>query len=303
MSRTYNDLSINDLSKLFGAAPTDNFSEDFLMARVRYDGANDYLKFPCRLNAYCAFFCIKGSFLVDINVTTYKVTENTMIVYTPGNIVKLHISGQHDLDDLDFIIVAVSGEFLQGIRLDISSLFDESINVLNSPCITIGEVERKILYDYYLLASDLYLLDNAGVKEAMRSIVTSLFSIVGGMRKNEIDTKYGERHPGQDHAKYLFNQFMMLVTKYYHTEKEVGFYADKLCITPKYLSRLVKEVSGKSAPQWINSFITLEAKNLLKYSEMSGKEIAARLNFAGVPSFYKFFKAQTGMTPGEYKSI
>ena len=89
----------------------------------------------------------------------------------------------------------------------------------------------------------------------------------------------------------------------YHTKyRNVGFYADKLCLTPKYLSKLIKTATGRSAPEWIDSYVILEAKNLLKYSGTTIKEIVFKLNFPNQSVFYKFFKARTGMTPTEYRN-
>jgi AraC-like DNA-binding protein len=82
----------------------------------------------------------------------------------------------------------------------------------------------------------------------------------------------------------------------------MAFYADKMCLTPKYLSKLVKEASGRSAPDWVDSFVILEAKNLLKYTDLAIKEIVFRLHFPNQSVFYKFFKAHTGMTPSEYRN-
>jgi AraC-like DNA-binding protein len=82
----------------------------------------------------------------------------------------------------------------------------------------------------------------------------------------------------------------------------MAFYADKLCLTPKYLSKLIKQASGKSAPEWIDNFVILEAKNLLKYTNLAIKEIVFQLHFPNQSVFYKFFKAHTGMTPSEYRN-
>lgn len=82
----------------------------------------------------------------------------------------------------------------------------------------------------------------------------------------------------------------------------MAFYADQLCLSPKYLSKLIKEVSGKSAPEWINAYVMLEAKHLLKYTDISIKEIVFKLNFSNQTVLYKYFKAHTGMTPTEYRN-
>ena len=100
----------------------------------------------------------------------------------------------------------------------------------------------------------------------------------------------------------VFDQFIKLVSQNYTVHRNVGFYADKLCLTPKYLSKLIRDTSGRSAPDWIDSYVVLEAKNLLKYSNATIKEIVYTLNFPNQSVFYKFFKARTGMTPTEYRN-
>lgn len=101
--------------------------------------------------------------------------------------------------------------------------------------------------------------------------------------------------------KIIFEQFMTLLNDHHQTERSVGFYADKLCVTPKYLSKLIKETSAKSAAEWIDQYVILEAQTLLKYSDMTIKEIADYLNFVSQSFFCKYFKHQTGITPGDYK--
>ena len=73
-------------------------------------------------------------------------------------------------------------------------------------------------------------------------------------------------------------------------------------MTPKYLSRVVREVTGRSAPEWIDAYVILEAKNQLKHSNISIKEIVSNLNFPNQSVFYKFFKMRTDMTPSEYRN-
>ena len=102
-------------------------------------------------------------------------------------------------------------------------------------------------------------------------------------------------------TRMLVDGFIKLVSEYHTSHRNVGFYADKLCLTPKYLSRVVRDVTGRSAPEWIDAFVILEAKNLLKYSGLAIKEIVYKLSFPNQSVFYKFFKSRTGMTPSEYR--
>jgi AraC-like DNA-binding protein len=81
------------------------------------------------------------------------------------------------------------------------------------------------------------------------------------------------------------------------------FYADKMHLSPKYLSAVVKKVSGQTPSNWIDGLVIMEAKNLLKYSEMNIQEIAYQMNFPNQSFFGKYFKQRTGMTPSTYRDI
>ncbi len=81
----------------------------------------------------------------------------------------------------------------------------------------------------------------------------------------------------------------------------MGFYAAQLNLTPKYLSTLIRQTSGRTASEWIDDYVILEAKNLLKYSTMSVQEIAYSLNFPNQSFFGKYFKNHTGQTPSGYR--
>ena len=114
--------------------------------------------------------------------------------------------------------------------------------------------------------------------------------IVGGLiaatiyKVGDILTHYIKEHPELENpmhnrAEEYFKQFTELLGEHYTRERSVGYYARQLCITPKYLTTLIKRISGKSVSEWIDSYVILEAKTLLKYSNMSVQEIAYYLNF------------------------
>jgi YesN/AraC family two-component response regulator len=99
----------------------------------------------------------------------------------------------------------------------------------------------------------------------------------------------------------VVERFIELVQEHYRKERLIGFYADKLCITPKYLSKLVKEHTGRSAGEWIESHTILEARALLHSSDMTIQQIAASLNFPNQSFFGKYFKRATGLSPKQYR--
>ncbi|MBQ8060703.1 MAG: AraC family transcriptional regulator [Bacteroidales bacterium] len=137
---------------------------------------------------------------------------------------------------------------------------------------------------------------------ALGALFSSLFYALSGIFEKEASSVKESLTPSQVRTKTLFDSFLTLVSEYHTSERGMAFYASRLGLTPKYLSRLVKQYSGRSAPDWIDSFVILEAKNLLRYSGYSIKEIVFKLNFLNPSVFYKYFKAHTGMTPSEYRN-
>ena len=99
----------------------------------------------------------------------------------------------------------------------------------------------------------------------------------------------------------LANKFFGLIMKHFKENKDVAFYADKLCITSKYLTMVIKETSGKSAKDWIVEYVILEIKTLLKNTNMNIQEIAIRTNFANQASLGRFFRKHTGMSLSQYR--
>ena len=101
----------------------------------------------------------------------------------------------------------------------------------------------------------------------------------------------------------VFESFLKTVATHYKQQRSVTFYADKLYLTPKYLSCVIKEISGKSAGEWIDEQVILAAKALLKSSNMTIQEISVELNFANQSFFGKYFKQHTGISPKAYRKI
>ena len=105
----------------------------------------------------------------------------------------------------------------------------------------------------------------------------------------------------QTHQEEIFQRFISLVNAYSKKERNVSFYADKLCLTPRYLNTIIRQTSQQTVMDWINQSIILEAKVLLKHSNLLVYQISDELNFPNPSFFSKFFKRMTGMTPHEYQ--
>lgn len=103
-------------------------------------------------------------------------------------------------------------------------------------------------------------------------------------------------------AETLADTFFALLHRHYMTERSLAFYADRLCITTKYLSKVIRRTTGRTVYYWIEEFVAKEAKRLLRSTDATMTEIAERLNFPNSSFFAKFFRRHTGSSPIEYRN-
>ena len=105
---------------------------------------------------------------------------------------------------------------------------------------------------------------------------------------------------GDVYKRQIYDSFIKEIQKNYTKERSISYYADLLCITPKYLSQVVRKVSGRFAGDWINDFVILEAKALLKSRKYTIQQVADMLNFANQSFFGKYFSEK--ILPNSKKS-
>ncbi len=122
----------------------------------------------------------------------------------------------------------------------------------------------------------------------------------------ELYVAYCEAPQGQKsyiftHKEQIVFKFSLLIAEYYTTAREVAFYADKLCITPKYLTLIATQVTGRSARQCIGDFVVMEMKALLRNANIDIKELVKELGFRNQSALSRYFRRQTGMSPSEYR--
>ena len=299
----YRELTIRELKHKFPVSlVTDELSDDIFIAELSYASEMEILKHPCRFDGYLAFFCYEGHFDIEVNLRTFQVRENSLFLYTPGNIVRVSDISSEEKKEVKFLIIAVSKTLMEMTHFDFVKLYDESLRLLETPCVVIGDEPKGICKKYLDLAKDICVMDLPNKRDAVSSLISSIFYLMGALwvdRLSEMKQKAEEVRSVR--SKVILEDFLALVRDNHSRERCLSFYADKLYLTPKYLSKLIKSASGKSAHEWIDSFVILEAKNLLKYSGMSIKSIVWELNFPNQTTFYRFFKTQTGMTPSEYR--
>ncbi len=182
------EISLQDLRKMLPSRTGDDLSDDFLIAEARYSEVRsmlDILQHPCRLNGYMGLFCIKGKLEVEINLKTYHIGDNSVIINIPGNIARVFKTDEIQ-EDTHFVLVAVSSDFLSSSRMDYARLFDESISILDNPCFVMSESEKGIFMKYLDLAYNLLGLGSPNMKHSLRGIVSSCLYFAGAIWQEKL---------------------------------------------------------------------------------------------------------------------
>ena len=292
-------LGISQMKELFPDMSEIALGNDFFLGDVRFGQFGNELTEPFKSNGYVAIICLSGGMDIEVNLKSFHITQYMAFIYIPGNILQIkNVAGEGE-----YIVMALSAEYIATLHLDLKSLFNDSMAILSAPCFKMTEEELKLCSGYAMLAGQLLTMDAVrDRREALGALITSVYYALGYTWKAKIEE--ARRSGGFSNStrdKAIFDEFSFLVHEHHLSERSLSFYADKMHITPKYLSRVVKQVSGRTAPEWIDSFVMLEAKNLLRHSDLSIKEIMAQLHFSSHAVFHTFFKNHTGMTPTRYR--
>lgn len=294
-------ISLPYFRELFSSCPSIGLGDDFFIMDIHLGEPHQPLAHPCRFDGYMLIYCISGHVRLNVNLNEYDLRENMVFFNLPGNLIRVNELVDTKQEDLHYVCLAMSKDFVGELKIDMNKLFTEGMSLLDNPGMEMTASEQDVATKYIELIGKVLSSDMTFKKESICTIMASVFYMLAGIwsRKQESQNVVPQT---TSRSRMIFDQFIKLVSEYHTKYRNVGFYADKLCLTPKYLSKLIKDVSGRSAPDWIDSYVILEAKNLLKYSNVAIKEIVYTLNFPNQSVFYKFFKSRTGMTPSDYRS-
>ncbi|WP_419499668.1 helix-turn-helix domain-containing protein [Alistipes shahii] len=258
----------------------------------------EILRFPSRLNALIIGVGTEGETSLTSNLQEFRLKKDSLFIFSPKHILQVQSNNRFKAH-----LIVIAPDFLKRINIDTKRMMPLFLQFSSLPCMELTHTESQSLRSFISM-----------VEQELKGSETDFSSeIIGGLiaatiyKVGDILTHYLTEHPEVDspihnRAEEYFRQFTELLGEHYKHERSVGFYARQLCITPKYLTTLIKRISGKSVSEWIDNYVILEAKTLLKYSNMSVQEIAYYLNFPNQSFFGSYFKRNAGMSPSQYKA-
>lgn len=243
---------------------------------------------PFLVEDYRMGMIVRGQLRGIINLQEHTIREGTIVFITPGTIVEpLEVSDDFLLEGMglpaDLFLMAHGGR--------LPELFNGQVK--DGRRIVTFE-ERTVIDRMLRLLHDLM-----GEADISKEVIYSMVSTV----THYYNQLFGDRTSvsSPSHSNEIFNRFLRLVNLHGSREHQLAFYAEKLCITSRYLGTVVLATSGVGAKEWIDRAIISTAKVLLRHSDKQTSEIADELNFPNVSFFCKYFKRLTGFTPQQYR--
>lgn len=252
--------------------------------------------YPIRLKGYSLIFVLSGEITIGINYLSHTLKKNTVMQVYPDDII------EHTAYSADFkgYLIIHSAELKKeimamtsGIRLQQAG----QLKKLHTRQELNEEESLRLRKQVELIKS--YIPDKEHVYHSyvIKNQIINLFFDLDNCRWH----RYGDGELGLSRSETLRQRFRELLMEECRMHREVTFYADKLCVTPDYLSKVVREYDGQSAAKWIINAVITETKILLREPDKTISQIAMELNFPDQSTFGKFFKRNTGLSPLEYK--
>ena len=244
---------------------------------------------PYRLTEGRVVFFRAGTLRLRINLREVEFKESDLLAVSPGTVFEfLYISS-----DLDLAMLAFSNSLMENWQKE--DLLQTYLQGIVFASIFNSEGRQRMEQLFALLWEVVH--DRPFPRASVQSLISLYFHQLDFVRKRSQLTER-QQHTRQED---IFNRFLELVNKYAVRERSIAFYADWLFLTPRYLSTLVRQASGRTVMDWVNEAVMQEAKLMLRHTDKLVYQIADELNFPNASFFSKYFRRMAGMTLNDYR--
>lgn len=292
------NLDLSDLSAQPGALHIDNkiILIDNLDDVADEENANSlsFANYPMKLSFTIGLIVLSGGMKVKINLEDFEARAGDAIVVFKGNIGEFCSL----LPDTRMVVIAFSDELFNVVK-HINTALSIQQYIYTNPVFHLDE-------EFLDEALDIYKKMKAKMTETNNIFLEGILHGYAQVLMYSAYNYFVQRKKNTDNSlecnrnQEIYKLFMQSVQKNYMHERSITYYAGVLCISPKYLSQVIKNVTGRLASEWIADYVILEAKALLKSNKYTVQQVCDILNFANQSFFGKYFKRKTGVSPKAY---
>lgn len=251
---------------------------------------------PLYLGEGFAGVCTRGSAIIEVFSTPYRVAKDDLVVILPLQLVSM----REPTEDFAMTFFKVSKDLFLDVMSGLYRLTPDFFFYMRKRFryqLSSTEAERFLHFCgliQYRVTDDPTLFRKETILHLLRIFYWDMYVNF----KKDPDAAKAFRFNTKEKVAFRFS---MLVMEYHHISREVAFYADKLCISPKYLTMIMQEVNGQSARDCIAEYVVLEMKALLRNANLEIKDLVRQTGFPNQSALSCFFRKHTGMSPSEYR--
>ncbi|WP_313265475.1 AraC family transcriptional regulator [Sphingobacterium sp.] len=255
--------------------------------------SNGYTEHSRLFDGLLLGFMLKGSMKMQIHFLEYQINAGDTAVLPP----QLLMDTKYLSDDAEILTIAISLDFMSAFPMLREFVMNDQLRW--QPVVRLQEDESGLQNELITLIKGFYHKKPSPNKgEMLRHLVMVMINMIA-----ELYTELpSSKSLSKSRTHEIIDDFYQLVLKHAKEQRNVNFYAEKLHLTSQYLSTFLKEKTGRSVSQWIDHLLILEAKTLLKSTNLSIKEISHELNFGETSIFCRYFKRISGVSPTSYRN-
>lgn len=290
--RTYD---ISDISRFFNRKSGYSNPENYAVY-YEVDNALNRTNSPIRVLGLTIALCVEGDGEVGIGVKKFKFSKNCLMLLNPNQ----YVHSLSSSEPVKIMAIGCNLEMIESIMPKISGLLPLLIHNPIESVSLLSEENSKDIQEYMMLIGEkLKAVDSPLKRTKISNLIQALLCEI--IEKHYV-SKEGIEKP-QTRKEEILSKFILEILQNFRSERSVAFYADKLCVTPKHLSAVAKDITGHTAGELIDHYVIMEAKIMLAETALTIQEISNKLNFANQSFFGKYFKHLTGYSPSEFRKM
>lgn len=249
-----------------------------------------------RLAGYSYTLVRDGWLTLIYNGQELTLQRGDLLIYSPGFQITI-VSGSEDYQSVCLIIDEQAALAIPSVRNVVRTAY-QPIAELGRPVVHLSDEQTAHFWQHMLEIIRYQHSSHRYLHESLRTLFTQfILDLMDAMEQNIGHNLVSER------TTELFVAFMHLITEHFIEHHDLRFYADKLHITTIHLSRIVRQLTGRTVADYINQMLLMEAAWLLQSTDLTIADIAERLHFSDQSSFGRFFTRLKGVSPKAYRSL
>lgn len=290
----FHTYEISDIARYFNKNTGKPSSNEAIFYEI--DASFHTPQAPIRLLGLTIALCTEGEGDINIGLKQYKFQKNSLLLLNPNQ----YVYSTRSSSPLKLVIIGCNIDLIQSIVPKLSGLLSLMIHNPMEAVTHLTEQQAHSISEFMRYVGIKIEQPDTPMKRMkicslLQALLCELIEIhyVGSEGVERFQTRKEE----------IFARFVSEVMQNFKRERSVSFYADKLCVTPKHLSAVVKDITTHTAGELIDHYVIMEAKVMLAESSYTIQEIANKLNFANQSFFGKYFKHLTGYSPSQFRKM